>query len=79
MWNQPFGLIVLESMACSTPVIGMHCSAFSGVIVEGQSGFICAAINAFVHKIPAALRLNRTQCRHYVKTLLGRTVRQACS
>lgn len=69
IWDEPFGLVLLESMACGTPVIGMNCGAVPEVIADGKSGFICSTINEFVHKIPAALQLNRADCRQYVETL----------
>lgn len=73
IWEEPFGLVMLESMACGTPVIGMNCGAVPEVIADGTSGFICSTINEFVEKIPAALQLNRADCRHHVETLFHPT------
>ncbi len=69
IWPEPFGLVMLESMACGTPVIGMNCGAVPEVIADGTSGFICSTIKEFVHKIPATLQLHRTQCRQHVEDL----------
>ena len=67
IWDEPFGLVMLESMACGTPVIGMNCGSVPEIITDGKSGFICATINEFVEKIPAALQLSRRQCRQQVE------------
>lgn len=73
IWDEPCGLRMLESMACGTPVIGMNCGVVPEVIADGKSGFICSTINEFVEKIPAALQLNRADCRHHVETLFHPT------
>jgi len=67
IWDEPFGLVMLESMACGTPVIGMNCGSIPEIIMDGESGFVCSTINEFVHKVPAALQLDRRQCRRWVE------------
>jgi glycosyltransferase involved in cell wall biosynthesis len=39
-WPEPFGLVMIEAMACSTPVIAWNCGAVPEVVDEGISGFI---------------------------------------
>lgn len=73
IWDEPFGLGMLESMACGTPVIAMNCGPVPAIIADGKSGFICSTINEFVHKIPAALQLNRTDCRQQAEALFHPT------
>ncbi|WP_249369985.1 glycosyltransferase [Acaryochloris marina] len=75
IWDEPFGLAMLESMACGTPVIAMNCGPVPDIIADGKSGFICSTISEFVHKIPAALQLNRADCRQYVESLFHPTHR----
>ena len=62
-WPEPFGLVMIEAMACGTPVIAYDGGAVSEVIKEGQTGFI--AKNAedaaeAVHRVP---ELSRGHCR----------------
>lgn len=73
IWDEPFGLGMLESMASGTPVIAMNCGPVPDIIADGKSGFICSTINEFVHKIPAALQLNRADCRQQVEALFHPT------
>jgi glycosyltransferase involved in cell wall biosynthesis len=39
-WPEPFGLVMIEAMACGTPVIAMRCGAVPEIIEDGVSGFI---------------------------------------
>ncbi len=47
-WSEPFGLTVIESMACGTPVIATPNGSMPELIVHGVSGFICG-----IDEIPA--------------------------
>ncbi len=66
-WNEPFGLVMIESMATGTPVLGMNIGSVPEVIDHGKSGFICNSYEEMATMIPAALELDRRTCREYVK------------
>ncbi|MGB8889581.1 MAG: glycosyltransferase family 4 protein [Candidatus Korobacteraceae bacterium] len=40
-WNEPFGLVMIEAMACGTPVLALRGGAVDEVVCNGISGFIC--------------------------------------
>ena len=40
-WEEPFGLVMVEAMACGTPVIAFRRGSVSEVIKDGEAGFIC--------------------------------------
>ena len=70
-WREPFGLVMIESMAAGTPVIAMNLGSVPEVIADGVSGYICNTVAeciAAVAKIPA---LSRTACREYVSHRFG--------
>jgi glycosyltransferase involved in cell wall biosynthesis len=70
-WKEPFGLVMIESMAAGTPTIAMNMGAVPEVVSDGVSGFICNNVEeciAAVGKIPT---LSRQACRNYVATNFG--------
>ena len=40
-WNEPFGLVMIEAMACGTPVLALPGGAVEEVVRDGISGFVC--------------------------------------
>lgn len=66
-WQEPFGLVMTESMATGTPVIAMNLGSVPEVIAHGKTGFVCQSHEEMISMIPAALELNRQACREYVE------------
>jgi len=65
-WREPFGLVMIESMATGTPVIGMAMGSVPEVIAHGKTGFVCHSLEKMIEAVPAAMKLNRQTCRDYV-------------
>ncbi|MFB3855638.1 MAG: glycosyltransferase family 4 protein [Vicinamibacterales bacterium] len=58
-WNEPFGLVMIESMACGTPVLALPGGSVSEVVKSGVSGWVCRDIDEMAARarslgIPAA-------------------------
>ncbi|MEC4818325.1 MAG: glycosyltransferase family 4 protein [Scytonema sp. PMC 1069.18] len=66
-WREPFGLVMIESMATGTPVIGIDMGSVSEVIAHGKTGFVCQTYEEMADMIPAALELSRQTCRQHVE------------
>ncbi|MBD2437675.1 glycosyltransferase family 4 protein [Nostoc sp. FACHB-110] len=66
-WREPFGLVMVESMAAGTPVIAMKLGSTSEVIAHGKTGFVCNNIAECVNAIDKAAELDRYVCRQYVQ------------
>jgi glycosyltransferase involved in cell wall biosynthesis len=66
-WQEPFGLVMIESMATGTPVIAMNFGSVPEVVVHGKTGFICKSYAEMAAMIPLALELNRQTCRKHVE------------
>lgn len=66
-WREPFGLVMIESMAVGTPVIGINMGSVPEVIAHGKTGFVCQSYEEMATMIPAALELDRQTCREHVK------------
>jgi glycosyltransferase involved in cell wall biosynthesis len=66
-WEEPFGLVMIESMACGTPVIGTRRGAVPEVIEHGRSGIIVDDYRAMPHALEEADAIDPWECRHYVE------------
>jgi glycosyltransferase involved in cell wall biosynthesis len=62
-WPEPFGLVMIEAMACCTPVIAFRCGSVPEVIDDGQSGRIVLSVEEAVQAIPDVLALDRKTVR----------------
>lgn len=65
-WREPFGLVMIESMATGTPVVGMALGAVPEVIAHGKTGFVCHTLEEMSEAVPEAMKLDRQTCRDYV-------------
>jgi glycosyltransferase involved in cell wall biosynthesis len=63
LWEEPFGIVMAEALACGTPVIGLKRGAVPEVIIEGETGFVCDALEDMVNAVGMVDRLSRTKCR----------------
>ncbi|HYV18660.1 MAG TPA: glycosyltransferase family 4 protein [Verrucomicrobiae bacterium] len=62
-WPEPFGLTMIESMACGTPVIAWQHGSVAEVLEHGVTGFLCDDIGAAVRAVKRLERLSREVCR----------------
>jgi glycosyltransferase involved in cell wall biosynthesis len=65
-WREPFGLVMIESMATGTPVIGMGLGSVPEVIAHGKTGFVCYSLEEMIDAIPDCIKIDRQICREYV-------------
>ncbi|MCA1993193.1 MAG: glycosyltransferase family 4 protein [Coleofasciculus sp. S288] len=66
-WREPFGLVMVESMAAGTPVIAMELGSTSEVIAHGKTGFLCHSVEECVAAIDKVDQLDRYTCREHVQ------------
>ena len=62
-WPEPFGLVMIEALACGTPVIVTGCGSAPEVITHGKTGFLCEKKLDFIEAIHNVDRLSRKTCR----------------
>ncbi|MEH2177716.1 glycosyltransferase family 4 protein [Nostoc sp.] len=70
-WREPFGLVMIESMASGTPVIAMKLGSTEEIISQGKTGFICNNIQECISAIDRVIELDRSACRRYVENLFS--------
>jgi glycosyltransferase involved in cell wall biosynthesis len=64
-WPEPFGLVMIEAMACGTPVVAFGCGSVPEVMRNGVSGYVVGDLEAAVARTAEAVRLPRAGCRAY--------------
>jgi glycosyltransferase involved in cell wall biosynthesis len=66
-WEEPFGLVLIESMACGTPVVATGQGAVPEVVEHGRSGLVVDSYREMPAAIEAADDLDPLECRAYVE------------
>ncbi|RMG69872.1 MAG: glycosyltransferase family 4 protein [Nitrospirae bacterium] len=64
-WPEPFGLVMIEAMACGTPVIARRCGSVPEVMKDGVSGFIFNEVDEAVGLIERVNEIDRRGVRRY--------------
>jgi glycosyltransferase involved in cell wall biosynthesis len=62
-WPEPFGLVMIESMACGTPVVAFRRGSVPEVVTEGVSGFVVDDVDAAVRALDGVKDLDRRAVR----------------
>jgi glycosyltransferase involved in cell wall biosynthesis len=62
-WPEPFGLVMIESMACGTPVIAFDCGAVPEIMDDGLTGFVVDTVDQAVAAVGKLDRLFRPSIR----------------
>lgn len=63
-----FGLTLIESMACGTPVLGAAMGSVPEIVRDGVTGFVCDSLDVAVARVPQLAALSRRACREHVAT-----------
>ncbi len=66
-FEEPFGLSVVEAMACGTPVIAFRRGSMAELIDEGETGFLVHTIEEAVEALKKIDSIDRKACRHRVE------------
>lgn len=62
-WPEPFGLVMIEALACGTPVIAWRCGSVPEVITDGVTGFVVDNMDHAVRAVTDVNSLSRYACR----------------
>ena len=65
-WEEPFGLSMIEAMACGTPVIAMRRGSVPEIIVDGKTGYISDSLSGMVASVKKLDKISREDCREHV-------------
>ncbi|MEO7194632.1 MAG: glycosyltransferase family 4 protein [Pseudonocardiaceae bacterium] len=67
-WDEPFGLVMVEAMACGTPVVALRRGAVPEIVVSGRTGIIVDHPSELAGAITQARALDPAACRAHVET-----------
>jgi glycosyltransferase involved in cell wall biosynthesis len=62
-WPEPFGLAMIEAMACGTPIIAYRCGSVPEIMIDGVTGYIVSDETSAVEAIGRLDRIARADCR----------------
>ena len=62
-WDEPFGIVMAEALACGTPVIGLPRGAVPEVVDDGVTGFVCETVEEMTAAVGRLAALDRGACR----------------
>jgi glycosyltransferase involved in cell wall biosynthesis len=62
-WPEPFGLVMIEAMACGTPVLAFGCGSVQEIVDQGTTGFIVNTVDEAVRALPHVIALDRRDVR----------------
>jgi glycosyltransferase involved in cell wall biosynthesis len=66
-WPEPFGLFMIEAMACGTPVIALHRGAAPEVVRDRETGFVVDNLEEMVQAVQLVAEIDPFRCREHVE------------
>jgi len=66
-FEEPFGLSVIESMACGTPVIAFNRGSMPELIEKGKNGFLVDTVDDAIEVVGQIKNIDRKYCRRYIE------------
>lgn len=70
-WEEPFGLVMIESMAAGTPVVAFRRGSVPEVVVDGKTGFIVDTVEEMVEATKRIDHIDRNFCRKHIEENFG--------
>ena len=65
-WPEPFGLVMVEALACGTPVVATPLGAVPEIVEHGVTGLVCSGDDNLASAVAASAGLDRNECRRSV-------------
>ena len=66
-WGEPFGLVLIESMACGTPILAFNKGSVPEIVIHGKTGFVSDTIDEIIDAVKDIHLINPSDCRTHIK------------
>ncbi len=66
-WGEPFGLVLIESMASGTPILAFEKGAVSEIVVQGKTGFVVDSLDAMNEAVERIDSIDPYECRRHIQ------------
>ena len=63
LWEEPFGIVMAEALACGTPVIGLRRGSVPEIVQQDVNGFVCDSVDQMVLAVGRLAEIDRRDCR----------------
>ncbi len=70
-WDEPFGVTMIESMSCGTPVVVMRRGSAPEVVEDGKTGFVCSRLKDLTEAVKKVDTIRREDCRTRVENFFA--------
>lgn len=74
LWEEPFGIVMAEALACGTPVLGLRRGAVPEVVEDGVSGFVRDDVDGLIAAVGRLGELDRRACRKRAESMFSEKV-----
>jgi glycosyltransferase involved in cell wall biosynthesis len=65
-WGEPFGMVLIESMAAGTPIVGFGRGSVPEIVKDGTTGFVVDSVESMVRAVGRTESIDRRDCRQHV-------------
>ena len=66
-WGEPFGLVMIESMACGTPILAFKKGSVPEIVIDGKTGFVVDSISGMIEAVKHINNIDPYVCRKHVQ------------
>ncbi|OGF25828.1 hypothetical protein A2303_06665 [Candidatus Falkowbacteria bacterium RIFOXYB2_FULL_47_14] len=64
-WREPFGLTLIEAMACGCPVVAMNHGSIPEIVRDNETGFVVSSLLGMIEAVKNIEKIDRARCREY--------------
>jgi glycosyltransferase involved in cell wall biosynthesis len=67
-WPEPFGIVMVEAMACGTPVVALNEGSVPEILVDGVTGYVCNHSSELPEALDKSQKISADACRRHAST-----------